>query len=105
MAASHTVTVLLDDLIVLTRGYLSGLGRVAGDVAVDGSPDLPVRRRVRLIRERDGICVGEAWSDPVTGAYDFPGVNPNERYTVIAYDGPRVYTAAVQDNVQPTAYP
>jgi hypothetical protein len=86
----------------LTHG---GFGRIAGTVKVKGTPDLAVRRRVRLIREIDAVCVAETWSDPTTGAYEFVGFDPLQRYTVLSYDGPRVFRAAVQDNVTPEAWP
>ena len=85
--------------------YWGGNGRVAGTLKVKGTPDIPVRRRVRLFRERDGFCIGETWSDATTGAYEFLYVDPTQRYTVLAYDGPRVYRATLQDNVLPEAYP
>lgn len=87
------------------REGLSGLGRIAGTVKVEGTPDLPVRRRVRLVREIDGLCIAEAWSDAVTGAYEFLGVDPLQTYTILAYDGPRVYVVAAQDAVVPEAWP
>lgn len=86
------------------RYHYGGLGRIVGTTKIKGTPNTPVRRRVRLIREIDGVCVGERWSDPVTGAYAFNGFDPALLYTVIVYDGPRVFRAAVQDAVTPEVY-
>jgi hypothetical protein len=102
MATGFYITAAPGLVLRLTHG---GFGRVAGTVKVKGTPDLAVRRRVRLVRERDGICVGETWSNATTGAYEFTGIDPAERYTVLSYDGPRVFRAAVQDNVTPEAWP
>ncbi len=108
---SHALFAVPDHRTTFGGGFLllrvgwSGLGRIAGTVKIKGTPDEPVRRRVRLVRERDAVCLDEVWSHPVTGVYEFPGIDPRERYTVLAYDGPRVFRAAVQDNVQPVAWP
>lgn len=86
---------------LIVRLFIGGAGRIAGTVAIKGTPNQPVRRRVRLFRERDGLCFGEVRSDEVTGAFEFVGVDPAEKYTVIAYDGPRVFRASIQDGVTP----
>lgn len=92
-------------VVVSVRAVWGGLGTVSGTVKLKGLPNVPVRRRVRLIRELDAVCVGEVWSDAVTGAYAFPGIDPAIAYTVLAYDGPRVLRAAVQDGVVPVVAP
>ena len=86
------------------RAFWGGLGRIVGTTKIKGTPNTPVSRRVRLIREVDAVCVGERWSDPVTGGYAFNGFDPLQLYTVIVYDGPRVFRAAVQDAVVPEVY-
>ena len=78
-----------------------GSGRIAGTVKEDGSPDVPVKRRVRLHRERDGLLVREVWSDPVTGAYSFDYIDATKRYTVIAYDHTGAFEAVVAAGVVP----
>lgn len=86
------------------RVYWGGLGKIVGTAKIKGTPNTPVHRRVRLIREVDAVCVDEQWSDPATGAYEFLGIDPALLYTVIVYDGPRVFRAAVQDAVVPEIY-
>ena len=82
-----------------------GLGKIVGTVKLDASPDdIPVARRVRLIRERDGVCMRETWSDPVTGAYQFLDIDPTIRYTVISYDYAQVYRAVAADNLLPEVW-
>ena len=51
--------------------YFGGRGRIAGTVQEKGTPDRPVARRVRLFRDLDAHCVGETWSDSVTGSYGY----------------------------------
>lgn len=79
--------------------YWGGLGRIYGTVKVDSSPDYPVRKRVRLIRERDGIVIREQWSDG--GVYDFDLVDESERYTVLATDDDLIFQAVAADNLEP----
>lgn len=83
-----------------------GQGRVPGTVKRDADPtDLPLRRRVRLIREIDGRVIRETWSDAATGEYLFTGVSEHETYTVISYDHERNYRAVAADNIIPEVLP
>ena len=78
-----------------------GHGRITGTVEEKATPNLPLRRRVRLHRDVDGLCVRETWSDATTGAYEFADINPAYRYTVISYDHEHNYRAVVADNITP----
>ena len=83
-----------------------GKGRVPGTVKRDADPtDLPLRRRVRLIREIDGRVIRETWSDAATGEYLFTGVSEHETYTIISYDHEHNYRAVVADNITPEVAP
>lgn len=86
---------------VVGGGPGAGRGRVYGTIKVKGSPDYPVRRRVRLFRDNDGVCVGEVWSDVTTGAYEFTGIDLSLRYTVVSYDSPPSFRAVIADNLTP----
>ena len=78
-----------------------GVGTVSGTTEVKGTPNLPLRARVRLIRERDGLMCRETWSDASTGAYRFDNVDELETYTVISYHPTRDRRAVVADNLTP----
>jgi hypothetical protein len=81
-----------------TTGVLGqGIGRVRGTVKV--TPSTPVFRKVRLIREKDGLVIREKWSDPITGAYDFQYVDEVQTYTVISFDHQHNYRAVLADNL------
>lgn len=82
-----------------------GIGRVNGTVATKGSPNQPVHRKVRLIRERDGVVIREAWSNAVTGEYDFKYVDELQTYTVVSYDHLHNYRAVIADNLVPELMP
>jgi hypothetical protein len=101
-APTWPVTPLVFDVALLaTRPDYGGYGRIAGDVMIKGTPDAPVRRIVRLVREIDAVCVAQQWSDPITGAYEFLGFDPAQLYTVLAYDELGGYRAAIASNVVP----
>ena len=74
-----------------------GAYRVAGTVAIDGTPAVPVRRRVRLLHERTGRLVREAWSAE-DGTFEFAGLALAE-YIVLTDDHTRLYNAVVADKV------
>ena len=82
-----------------------GPGRITGTVEKKATPNLPLRRRVRLHRDVDGLCVRETWSDAATGAYAFTDINPAYRYTAIAYDYEHNHRAVAADNLTPEVTP
>ena len=89
-----------------TTGLLGkGLGTVYGTTEVKGTPNAPLRARVRLIRERDGLVYRETWSDPITGAYRFDNVDELETYTTLTYHPTRDRRAVVADGLIPEEMP
>ncbi|MBS0402812.1 MAG: hypothetical protein JSS18_10070 [Proteobacteria bacterium] len=83
-----------------------GIGRVHGTVKRQDTPaNMPLKRRVRLVRERDGLVVRELWSDPATGAYDFRYIDELQTWTVVAYDHEHNYRAVIADNLTPEVPP
>lgn len=71
--------------------------RVAGTVKIDGTPPVPVRRRVRLFDVISGRLVRQVWSD-TGGAFSFERVRAGE-YLVVSDDYTRAYNAVVADRV------
>ena len=84
---------------IFTREEALGVGRIVGTVKEDGSPDVPVRRKVRCVRERDGLLVRETWSAEVTGAYQFDDLDETEAYIVYSLDYKHNYRAVIADNL------
>ncbi|QGW82927.1 LamG domain-containing protein [Variovorax paradoxus] len=79
---------------------LGAEGRLVGTVKEKSLPaNLPLKRRVRLVRERDGATVGETWSDATTGAYVFTNIDAAEAYSVVTYDYLHNYRAVIADNL------
>lgn len=63
-----------------------GSGRLYGMVTRKNSPaNVPLSRRVRLHRSRDGALVRESWSKP-DGSYEFREISTLYEWDVIAFD-------------------
>ena len=83
-----------------------GDGQIVGTVKEKNTPDnTPLRRKVRLLRERDGLVVAQTWSDAATGDYAFRDINRTVAYTVISYDHANNYRAVIADNLTPDPMP
>ena len=82
-----------------------GTGTVYGTTAVKGTPNAPLRARVRLIRERDGRVYRETWSDAITGAWRFDNVDELEVYTVLTYHPTHAHRAEAADGLTPEEMP
>ena len=83
----------------------SARGRINGTVKRKSDPtNIPLRRRVRLYRDIDGMLIAETWSD-VTGHFSFDFVESNWTYTAIAFDYERNYRAVLADNLTPGVMP
>lgn len=95
----------IDVMSIHHQRQFVGRGRIAGTVAEKGAPNAPVRRRVRLYQDRDGMLVREAWSDSITGAYAFDYVDEALTYTVLSYDHTLNFRAVVADHITPEIMP
>lgn len=71
--------------------------RVAGAVKIDGTPAVPVARRVRLFDVISGRLVRQVWSGP-DGAFAFERIRAGE-YLVVSDDHTRTYNAVAADRV------
>ena len=81
-----------------------GRASIVGDVGVKGTggaPDTMVKSRVRLFRQRDGLLARETWSDPVTGAFAFDGLDDSQKFVALAEDGSGVYAPVAADRRVP----
>lgn len=85
-------------------GPAMGRGYIAESVFKQESSDpapLPISRRVVLLLEPSLQCVAETWSDPLTGAYRFDGLNTEARFTVVSFDHTHHFRAVIADNLAP----
>jgi hypothetical protein len=89
-----------------TRDYIyGGDGVISGTVKITGTPNTPTHRKVRLLRDYDSRLIRETWSDPVTGAYTFAGIDRSVAYTVLGIDYMHNFRAVIADNLTPDKMP
>lgn len=80
-----------------------GDGVIYGPVELyNQAGNLPLSRRVRLHRSRDGQLVRETWSD-AHGNYRFEGISQRYTYDVIAWDHEGLQRSVVANDLQPEA--
>lgn len=73
---------------------------ISGTVAIDDTPDIPVRRQVRLFEKATGRLLRETFS-AANGAYSFEKI-PNRTYFVVAHDvDGGEYNAVIADKITP----
>lgn len=88
------------DRLPLFQNLYSGAGQITGTVKKKALPNnLPLDRKVRLYHDRTGQLVAETWSDAVTGAYQFLGLDLDQVYTALAIDHTHTYRAVAADNL------
>ncbi len=63
-----------------------GPGTVYGTTKTKGTPNVPTKARVVLAHQRSKLPVRETWSDPVTGAFVFSGIDTNQQFLTLAED-------------------
>ena len=90
-----------------SRDYVfGGAGFISGTVKEKNTPiDTPLRRRVRLYRDSDGLLLRQAWSDATTGDYYFDDLDPSQHCTVIGIDHLHNHRAVIADRLLPEVLP
>ena len=65
-----------------------GQGRIWGVNEVEIAPDtrVPTGGRVLLLRQRDKLLARQTWADPVTGAWEFTGLDTRQDFLALAED-------------------
>ena len=63
-----------------------GPGTIYGTTKTKGTPNLPTKARVVLLHQRSKLPVRETWSDPVTGYFEFRGIDTNQQFLTLAED-------------------
>jgi len=82
---------------------VGGRGSIYGTVELYAQAgNIPLPRRVRLHRSRDGLLFREAWSD-AQGKYRFEGISQRYTYDVIAWDHEGLQQSVVANDLQPEA--
>lgn len=82
-----------------------GRGAIYGTVELyTQTGNIPLPRRVRLHRSRDGMLVRETWSD-AQGHYRFDGISERYTYDVIAWDHEGLQQSVVANDLTPEVMP
>lgn len=79
----------------------SGTGLVAGttkNYAEPPDPNYPVVRRVRLLRQRDGVVIRVVWSN-AAGEYRFEHVLEGQLYDVVSHDHTGAFNAVIAASI------
>ena len=63
-----------------------GPGTIYGATKTKGTPNLPTKARVVLLRQRSKLPVRETWSNPVTGYFEFRGIDTSQQFLALAED-------------------
>ena len=63
-----------------------GPGPIYGTPKTKGTPNMPTKARVVLLHQRSKLPVRETWSDPVTGAFVFSGIDTSQQFLTLAED-------------------
>ncbi len=81
-----------------------GANRITGTTKTTGTPQNPVRRRVRLHDQITGRLILETWSDALTGAYAFEHIREGTFY-VTAFDHTAQFSGVIETDVQSESMP
>lgn len=79
-----------------------GHGRIWGTTATKATPsNLPTKARVVLLHQRSKQLVRETWSDPVTGAFAFEGIDTRQEFLTLAEDAAGAYRPVAANRLVP----
>lgn len=92
-------TVLQATAAAVRDTEFGGGGRIWGTTKVKGTPNLPTKARVRLLRDQDSLLAREVWSNPETGAFEFTGIDASQPFTVLAADAAGNFRAVAANRI------
>lgn len=78
-----------------------GNGTIYGTTKAKGTPNVPTRARVVLQHQRSKLPVRETWSDPVTGAFAFTGIDVGQQYLTLAEDAAGTFRPVAASRLVP----
>lgn len=83
-----------------------GTGRIFGTTKTKASPsNLPTKARVVLLHQRSKVLVRATWSDPVTGAFAFDGLDVQQEFIALAEDAAGNFRAVAAQRLAPEVAP
>ena len=78
-----------------------GPGTIYGTTKTKGTPNAPTKARVVLLHQRSKLPVRETWSDPVTGAFVFSGIDTSQQFLALAEDAAGHFRPVVANRLTP----
>lgn len=82
-----------------------GPGTIYGTTKTKGAPNTPTKARVVLLHQRSKQPVRETWSDPVTGAFAFTGIDTNQQFITLAEDAAGNFRPVAANRLTPEGLP
>lgn len=82
-----------------------GPGTIYGTTKTKGTPNQPAKARVVLQHQRSKLPVRETWSDPVTGAFAFTGIDTNQQFLTLAEDAAGNFRPVAANRLTPEVLP
>ena len=83
-----------------------GRGRLWGTTKTKASPsNLPTKARVVLLHQRSKLPVREVWSDPITGAFVFEGIDTTQQFLTLAEDAAGSFRPVAASRLVPEVAP
>ena len=99
-AAAHRVGAIAG--VQMARDIeFGGQGTVYGTTKTKGTPNLPTKARVVLQHQRSKLPVRETWSDPVTGAFVFTGIDTRQQFLALAEDAEGYFRPVAANRLTP----
>ena len=82
-----------------------GPGTIYGTTKTKGTPNQPTKARVVLLHQRSKLPVRETWSDPVTGAFAFTGIDTTQQFLTLAEDAAGNFRPVAANRLTPEVLP
>lgn len=82
-----------------------GPGTIYGTTKTKGTPNVPTHARVVLLHQRSKLPVRETWSDPVTGAFAFTGIDTTQQFLTLAEDAAGNFRPVAANRLTPEVQP
>lgn len=94
------------ELFVQGHRIAPGFGKISGTApnGIVTKAGIPARCVVQLLHGRSKILMMQTASAN-DGTYEFLGLDPNQKFIVIAYDPENQFNAVIRDNITPAPMP
>lgn len=85
---------------------VGGPGTIYGTTKTKGTPsNTPAKARVVLLHQRSKLPVRETWSDPITGAFAFTGIDTTQQFLTLAEDAAGNFRPVAASRLVPEVAP